>query len=154
MIDEKRMKDILRRYKCPHCGKLPPDLYDIGDDGETIINYEFSVLFRVYERLADELGYWPIITSGYRCLDHQKELVMNKISSTYWSVHVFGLALDVDFNSVSEVKRAVEILRKVDIRPRIGWKRYLDKGKTFVHFDLGFLIIPRYSPKLHEGAEW
>lgn len=139
-------KVLLSEYQCSCCGELPVDfLSDIDEgSGAPMIAYEYSLLFAIYDDIIDEFGRRIPISSGYRC---------RKKQSTF-SVHSFGLALDLDVNNKDEVMRVVKIARKHRLAPRIGWQKYLDCGQTFVHIDIGYLIYPRWSKSLERGVEW
>jgi len=132
------------KYVCQCCGKLPPSFYDDGEVG-----VEYLMLFSVYEDLWTELQKRFPITSGYRCPVHNKQVGGEDIS-----VHVFGLALDITPRDEEEARKIVKVLKANDLEPRIGWKQYLKDGKRLVHFDLGWLITPKWSAKLRKGAEW
>ncbi len=67
------------------------------------------------------------------------------------SVHRFGLALDCDVSSDSEVDDLYEIITSIDPALRIG--RYYG-AQTFIHIDVGFLILPRVKWQWREGARW
>lgn len=146
---------LWNEFSCHHCGALPPDFRKEGE-----ITYQYRLLFEIFEA-AREL-YWKQfpgsglpISSFYRCTDHQMKLYLTKKSSTPYSVHVFGLAIDVQ---PREKKRGclalVKILKKLPFDLRIGWKDYLEKPWPWVHFDIGYIIEPRYSGMLRKGAEW
>lgn len=94
------------------------------------------------------------IISGYRCTDYQTMLFEQKKSRTPYSVHIFGLALDIDVHNETDVHGLVNIIRAIDDDMRIGYLEYLEKMQTFVHVDMGYLISPRYSSVLREGARW
>lgn len=134
----------LSEYRCRCCGALPPDLY--AADGE--LGVEYGILFRAFEEIRAGLG-GPISVSGFRCPKRNKA-----VGGEDMSVHLFGLALDLDLGDEAEVRQAVEIARRLFMAPRIGWKRYLAEGKTLVHIDYGYLIVPRFSPALVRGKEW
>lgn len=68
----------LFELRCRHCDLLP--LWTAALD-----------TFGALRRLADALGYWPTITSGYRCPKH------NAVTrGAHWnSAHQVGRALDI-----------------------------------------------------------
>ena len=67
------------------------------------------------------------------------------------SVHMFGLALDLDCADVNEVVKLTDLIEHVMPEVRMG--SYTKKG-TFVHFDLAYHIIPRMSDAWVEGMRW
>ena len=113
------------------------------------LGIEYLMLFSVYDDLCAELGRSPIVESGYRCIKHNKAVGGEAIST-----HCFGLSLDLTPKDENETRKIVAILGKNDLKPRIGWKQYLKEGKRLVHFDLGWLITPKYSIHLRQGVEW
>jgi len=146
-------------YACRHCGKLPPGFY-VKDSNE--ISFEYELLFRLYGDLRREYGSPIYGTSGYRCTDHQLSMYLRKESTTPYSVHVFGLAWDIRCKDEKDVKEKIKILKSLTPVPRIGWKGYLELWKKYperyrnpwIHFDIGFLIVPLYSKKLILSKEW
>lgn len=124
-------------YACPCCGQVPPDLH-------TSEVYQF--LFTKYALVVDDFGHEPKISSGYRCTKHNKT-----VGGSHASVHLFGLALDADLNSVDETERFENAVESVYPSFRMGV--YKVSG-SFVHVDVGFKIIPRATPKWREGARW
>ena len=132
------------KYVCRCCGKLPPSFYVDGEVG-----VEYLMLFSVYEDLCTEMWKPAPITSGYRCPAYNKQVGGESIS-----VHIFGLALDITPKDEDEAKKIVGILKANDLKPRIGWRQYLKEGKRLVHFDLGWLITPKWSASLRQNAEW
>ena len=100
--------------------------------------------------MFDAYGSTPPISSGYRCTRHPLTKGL--------SAHMFGVALDVDLPSIAETRRFAECVEDVYADFRMGvyaiestpWER----GKSFVHIDVAFLISPRGSEKWREGARW
>ena len=82
------------------------------------------------------------------------QLVRNKQTDTPYSAHVFGLALDLDVANAAEVLNLVQIANEVDSDLRIGYKKYLEKGQSFVHIDMAYLIYPKFHPAFIEGKRW
>jgi uncharacterized protein YcbK (DUF882 family) len=130
-------------YACHHCGKLPP-FYE--PDYPSIIH---EILFDRFKQIRDSWGKPLHIDSGYRCQEHNKA-----VGGEEWSVHCFGLALDLGVDNEEEVHQLVHVAETIDPDLRIGFQRYLDKGQHLVHIDVGYLINPRFSLNLHEGARW
>lgn len=138
-------------YRCRHCGALPPGFYN-PEDHEIAIEYMF--FFGIYENLRAEYGDKLPWSSGYRCPIHQMNLYKAGLSTTPYSVHMFGLAGDLKCKDTMMAEKIVSILRKLKSKPRIGWKTYFNKPNPWVHFDVGFLITPIFDKKLKRGKEW
>ncbi len=130
---------LASEYKCSHCQKIPPGLVKDENDEWPLV---FQALFDRFKDLREEHG--PItITSAYRCPAHplsKKDGAAGKLS-----VHVFGLALDVD-DPAGEIVRLVE-----QLCPELRMGTYAD---GHVHLDVGYFIRPKYSENLIEGARW
>lgn len=145
---------LFKEYQCSHCHKLPPAFYH-DDGGRTgVVPYIYGEFFDVFKEIRDKWGRSIPITSGYRCIQHQKDLYDQGISSAALSVHDFGLALDLDCNDEYEVKSLVKHIEKICPELRIGYQSYLHRGQSFVHIDCGYLISPSYSRKLIKNARW
>ncbi len=89
--------------------------------GEVIIE---SGLIEVLERLREHLNKPIIITSAYRCPEHNE-----RIGGVPNSAHVRGYAVDIKVLSSRTRYRVIEYLLREGVR-RIG------VAKDFVHFDL------------------
>jgi len=135
-------------YACRHCGALPPGL-DL-----TSVSFIYSILFADFEKIRKQWGSQLKISSGYRCPAYQLRLWQNKLTTTPYSVHIFGLALDIEMKTADEVKSLVTMAECIDPELRIGYRQYLAKGQTFVHIDIGYLISPIYDISLVEGERW
>ncbi len=135
-------------YACRHCGALPPGL-DL-----TSISFIYGILFTDFEKIRKQWGSPLRISSGYRCPAHQLRLWQRKESTTPFSVHIFGLALDINVKTPEEVDSLVSIAGAIDPELRIGYRQYLAKEQTFVHIDIGYLINPIYDISLVEGERW
>ena len=142
-----------KEYQCPCCNKLPPLFYH-DDGGRGDIPELYTDLFEKFELIRGEWGKPIDITSGYRCFKRQKSLYDQEVSTTYLSVHNFGLALDMDFNDEGDVRSVVRLIKTYCPELRIGWKGYLYRGQSFVHIDTGYRIRPIYSKKLYRGNQW
>lgn len=97
---------------CPHCG--------------VIAAWPTATrTLRAYATLAGALGYWPTITSGYRCPWYNATVAGAAADST----HMAGLALDLD---------APDTTRQhiLDLAGRAGftWTR-ANPEKGYVHCD-------------------
>ena len=143
-----------QEFQCNCCRRLPPEFYYNGGGRVDDVPYLYRELFRGFKRLREKWGRPIDITSGYRCLKHQKELYEQEISSNLISVHSFGLALDLDCDSREEVESMAKLARRLLPAFRIGHESYLNHGQTFIHLDTGYRISPSYSKKLVEGASW
>jgi hypothetical protein len=151
---------LVSEYACPHCGGLPPRMLD--EDGE--MNLEYGVLFRGFEEIRRQRGDKPLgvtKSGGYRCLDHEQALYETWIRAGkpgevhgFLSVHMFGLALDLACNDWVDQALIVSIARKLNPRPRIGWKQYRSVGSMLVHIDYGQLIQPCPTLNFTAGVEW
>jgi len=151
-------------YRCDCCGELPPD-FDIE-------NKNYWLLFGCFEDIRRAYGSPIYISRGYSCSKHQlfiylslvlkkyKSLsdetiirIINDSSMTPFSVHLFGLALDL-VPPKEDIPEIVKIAKRVKPKLRIGWKAYQGNQRPHIHIDLGYLMNPRYSKHLREEAEW
>ncbi len=108
-IKEKGIKHFKsEEFECKHCGKV-------------IIE---SKLIEVLEKLRNKLGKPVIITSGYRCEEHNKE-----IGGVPNSAHVRGYAVDIKAISSKTRYEIVNFLLLEGIK-RIGI------AGNFIHFDV------------------
>lgn len=118
-------------------------------DDELILTAEIIDAFERIRAIADA----PLkINSGYRTERKQAELrrlynIKGQHIASNHSPHTLGLALDVDTKTTQESRWLMDICRQVrdDSVPylRIGWKRYLEAGMTFIHID----VAPFYFGK-------
>lgn len=99
----------LREFQCPCCGQVKID----------------SNLVYLLQVLRDSINRPIIITSGYRCPKHNKE-----VGGENNSYHLQGLAVDItgSFN----IKEVSEIAKSIGFRG-IG----IYGLKNFIHLDLG-----------------
>jgi uncharacterized protein YcbK (DUF882 family) len=138
---------LLAEYQCHHCGKLPPFL----DPEMPSILHEilFDRYDRVWEAWVEQMGNVLTVSSGYRCpIWNQHE------GGEALSLHIFGVALDLDVSTADEVRQLVQVAEAIDPDLRLGFEQYLRQGKTLVHMDIGYLVNPRFSLDLHERARW
>ena len=101
----------LKEFSCKHCGQLPPQGMN-------------KVLLEKLDLLRDRIGAPIIVTSGYRCPEHNA--AVGGVSN---SQHVQGNAADIVCNAVSVDELA-------DVAAAIGFDgigRYYSDG--FVHVD-------------------
>lgn len=140
---------ILRtEYECHHCKALPPGI-DLKN-----LQIAYELLFGRFKEIRESWGGPLQISSGYRCTDYQGLLIKQGKSRSPYSVHIFGLALDIDVHDDADVRKLVKIVEMIDPDLRIGYKEYLEKMQSFIHIDMGYLISPKYSQVLREGARW
>lgn len=133
-------------FECPCCHSLPPDLYVDG---------RYYSFFEKWELLRSEWGK-PISISkggGWRCPRYQYRLIKDGKTTATVSPHSF-FALDNDFNTTYEVYRFVNLVEELFPQMRMGFDKYLEQGKTFVHIDEVFLIKPRPSLSWIPGYRW
>lgn len=135
-------------YACSHCDALPPGL------DPKLPTFNYHLLFTRFEEIRNQWRKPLRISSGYRCPTYQRFLWNVGRSDSAISVHIFGLALDIDVDSEAEVNRLVTIAEAIDGDMRLGYKKYLQQGHTFVHMDIGYLISPIYDLSLREGVRW
>ena len=136
----------VKEFQCPCCGKLPPDLYTNGF---------YLTSFQQWQVIRNEWGK-PIPISqggGYRCSRYQANLVLAGKTRACCSPHYFW-ALDNDFNTADECEEFVELVDRQFPDFRIGYLSYLNTGKTFVHIDNAYLVVPRPMASWIEGARW
>lgn len=128
------------RCDCGFCDGLPPDFH-LHD-----LNYPYTELVNIFDAVRATWGKPIPVSSGYRCPHHNAS-----IGGSPCSVHIFGLALDMDLESAGEVGELFHILNTDFHHLRIG--AYSQTG-TFIHIDIGYEIKPRASEKWRRGARW
>lgn len=124
-------------YRCSCCGLLPPG-FNINDP-------KYAFLFQDFWQIRTAWGKPLKISSGYRCPAHNKA-----IGGSYLSVHMFGLALDLDC-APDEVEDLFTTVLSINPDLRIG--KYTISG-SFVHIDSGYLITPIASIHWIKGKRW
>ena len=131
-------------YCCKCCKGLPVDFYDREDEAE--IGAPYLMLFKYFYNIREAWGKPIPVSSGYRCPKH------NKAAGGHpYSIHLFGLALDLDCKDVKEVSKMALLIKQIASNLRIGiYKR----SGTFIHVDVGYYIYPRIDKKWREGARW
>ena len=135
---------ILRsEYRCKCCKKLPVDLFT--EENEPEIGTPFLMLFKHFEDIRKAWGRPINISSGFRCPERNRAE-----RGLAYSIHLFGLALDLDCN-LDEVDKLAKLVKKTAPVLRVG--AYKNHG-SFVHIDLGYFIYPRIDEKWRKGARW
>lgn len=148
----------MAEYACRHCGKLPPGF--LNEDLEMELVYQ--VLFRGFEEIRAKRGGIPLnVNDGYRCLaqeraSYDKWVADGKPGAVhgFLSVHLFGLALDLQATSWDDQAKIVKLARGLNPKPRIGWKQYKKSGVMIVHIDYGQFIQPSPTDDFQAGVEW
>jgi hypothetical protein len=81
-----------------------------------------------------------IINSAFRSQEYQEYLRSKGYRAAKQSPHCEGMAFDVDTVSKQETIENVHLIEKASIITgipvRIGYKKYLADGNTFIHFDV------------------
>ena len=131
---------LAREYRCRCCDALPPDFYPQD------IAMPFSILFEGFALIREAYGKPLIICSGYRCPVHNA-----LVGGESMSVHLFGLALDINLPDVKSVYQLDSICEDLIHDFRRG---AYTKGQSFLHIDCGYMIYPRGSEKWYRGARW
>lgn len=124
-------------YKCRCCGEVP---YPITLDEFPVM---YSLLFEAFELIRSEWGGPIRINSGYRCPKHNAE-----VGGAPYSIHTFGLALDMNCKNTRGVEKMERIIDLVMPELRVGIY------PTFVHMDVGYYINPRLKESWAEGVRW
>lgn len=133
----------ITEFRCPHCHKLPPDIYS---------NIYYHTLFHKWERIREHWGRpIPISKSGgWRCPRFVYRMIVEKRAKAAVSPHSFG-AIDSDLATKKEVYEFVEITEELFPELRIGFEGYLEAGMTFVHIDACYEVSPRASDSWVKG---
>lgn len=127
-------------YRCHHCCMLPVD-FDFGD-----IDFARQEIFSSFDAIREDWGRPLRISCGYRCATHNQ-----LINGAPLSAHQFGVALDIDLNSVDEVERLARLIES--LFPGLRRGEYTIKG-TFIHIDTAYLIQPKATMMWNEGRRW
>lgn len=117
---------------------LPPDFF--------IFKQMYQELFDVFEHARLMMKRPLPVTSGYRTKEHNIA-----VGGEALSVHLFGLALDIDVETKAEGDRLYQIIERD--RPDVRMGRYLTKP-GLVHIDVGYLITPRATNAWQRGVRW
>jgi zinc D-Ala-D-Ala carboxypeptidase len=131
-------------YRCHHCAALPPDFFP-AQPAEC-----FRELFTAFEKIRAVWGRPIPITSGYRCIVHNAEVS----DGSSLGAHIYGLALDLQCASSSEVIDLKNLAHAAWPGLRIGWRDYLARGINIIHIDTAYLIFPRPTLNFIRGAQW
>ncbi len=118
--------------RCP-CKRLPPSFpkdFSILDK-----NNPFLRLFTFWVILRKEWNKEIKITSGYRCVKYNKQIGGAPISA-----HIFGVALDLLFNSEEEVKDFKNLIEEKAPELRMG---EYTRQPGLIHIDTAYLIYPK-----------
>jgi hypothetical protein len=129
-------------FKCHHCGLLPPDIQNMGESSWPQM---YDVLFADYDDFVKMWGSKIPPTSGYRCPDHEFE-----VSGSRLSPHIFG-ALDLGITA-DKHSEFVQMVNNIHPEVRLGTNNHPDA--THVHFDVCFMLVPRYSTALAKSIRW
>ena len=128
-------------YACKCCNQLPPALAC-----EACLD-KLNEFFDNFKAVREAWGKPITISCGYRCPAHNKA-----VGGEMLSIHVFGLALDCDFENAETVNKFTQHVEVV--RPDLRMGIYNTGGKSFVHLDSGYLINPKASHSWRKGARW
>jgi len=139
-----------KEYQCSCCGKLPALFYHDNGGRKSGVPFIYTYLFDAFADIREHWGKPITVSSGYRCPDHQQRLIDNGVSSPI-SAHMFGMALDLDFNNKKEVEKAYGIIKKYQPELRVGY--YTETG-TFIHIDTAYLIRPKLAQAWRESITW
>lgn len=101
----------IEEFKCNCCNALPP------------LTKEFLSFVNMLQRVRNLIGKQLIITSGYRCEKHNRN-----VGGASGSYHLLGLAVDIKCVSSDDRLLLVDNLLKVGFR-RIGI------SSSFIHVD-------------------
>ena len=134
---------ILRsEFECRHCGRVPYEINWPPDERSSFYN----LLFESFGWFREDWGKPVNITSGYRCPAHNYA-----IGGTEMSIHIFGGALDMKFKDDEETARAARTIDDSAHDLRMGV--YL-QGKSRLHVDVGYLVMPRLSEFWVQGERF
>lgn len=133
-----------KEYRCKCCSKLPVDFYVPNSLLEIALPY--LMLFKYFKDIRQAWGEAITISSGYRCPKNNK-----KAGGAPYSIHLFGLALDLDCKDVDETVKMSNLI--MQIAPNLRMGVYTKKG-SFLHIDVGYYIFPRIDERWRKGARW
>lgn len=147
-----------KEYRCRCCNKLPVDFYVRGSLGEIAPLY--LMLFKYFKDIREAWGRAIAISSGYRCPKRN----ISEGGAPY-SIHLFGLALDLDCKDPDETKKMSNLIKGMSPNLRIGTytkpKTHTTKSgakieiiQSFLHVDVGYFIFPRIDERWRKGARW
>lgn len=121
------------------------EYFSLNEPVFTNTNYCISELtIRVADLWREISGTPKRINHMYRTTTQGKDMKQRGLPVADTSPHMFGMAMDVDTKTKQETRREVENLRKaakqLGIKIRVGYRKYLTMGMTFIHFD----VCPEY----------
>ena len=110
---------------------------DIRKFGSLEVN---EILMRFLDNFRDAVATPVRINSFNRSAAYQARLIASGVRAAATSPHVAKMAADIDTVSRQQTLQWVNVARAVaedmDIRIRLGYKKYLAEGKTFIHVDV------------------
>ena len=106
-----------------------------------------AILIQVLDQARIIKGKPVSLNSLSRTQTRQEELIAEGKRAAATSPHVVYMAADTDTTSAEETKQFVKQLKEaaqmLGFKIRIGWKKYIQDGDTFVHVD----VCPEYYAK-------
>jgi len=110
-------------YQCHHCKKTPFPLFT---------EYR-TALFEAFDNIVESLKIKVIVTSGWRCEEHQEELRKAGYKAAMFSPHFFS-AIDFlpDPKSGVSVSEVVKFIEENYPKMRLGYRAY---NYRFIHMD-------------------
>ena len=147
-------------YSCNCCGLFPPEFYHDNGVRKDKPPAIYQPLFESFELIRLKMRKPIIISCGYRCPKHNED-----VGGKALSVHLAGLALDLDLKDKEEVELVADLIKDnlPDLRMGIyknPKKVTRDDGKiitipqSFIHIDTGYLIHPKLHRDWIEGVIW
>jgi len=114
---------------------------------KSVIRNGFTISSLILDLLDEIREHWGItfINSFDRTDEEQDKLNDDpNIQAAASSPHVVKLAVDIDTLNESDTYKLVELIenraKALNIKIRLGYRKYLAKGQTFVHLD----VCPMY----------
>lgn len=123
--------------------------FKIGEPGfkdETIHVSELLIrLLDEYRELRfKKIGKATKINSLFRSHQKQQDLIAAGYRAAQYSPHEEAMAADVDTDNENDTKASLPLMRQaaanLNIKARIGWKKYMQDGNSFIHVD----VCPEY----------
>lgn len=125
-------------YVCRHCQSMPPDF---SPDFPGV-----KELFEAFDNLREAWGKPLPISSGYRCVKHNKDIGGAPISA-----HLFGLALDIRFSTPEEVEMFKKLIDRIAPDLRVGT---YEKKPLIIHIDTAYHIMPKAHKAWKRGKRF
>lgn len=121
--------------------KDPKIKQDINDYGVVVINEMLIRLLDAFRKRVDR----PVNINAFnRNEAKQKQLLKSGYRAATYSPHVVYMAADIDTLTALQTRQWVEIMlsiaKELNIKIRVGFKKYLEIGQTFIHVD----VCPEY----------